>query len=226
MKDQSPMPENANGTMESPISENGMPKLNQRYTIPARQGRAVRLKKGEILEIVNSHGHQVCDFFALADGIADEVLSVEHCRTNLDRIYIREGDVLVTNYRRPIFELTKDTSPGVHDILVACCDQSRYKQLGVDGYHDNCADNFSMSLKAIGVDVVRVPSPFNIWMNIPVDQKGDFTWEAPVSRAGDYVHLKAHMDCIAVMSACPQDITPVNGRDTVPAELEFQVLPA
>lgn len=29
-------------------------------------------------------------------------------------------------------------------------------------------------------------------------------------KAGDYTELRADMDCIAVMSACPQDIIPIN----------------
>lgn len=218
------MLDGTNATLNDSISEDGRAIPGKVYTIPAREGRAVRLKRGDTLEIINRHGQQVCDFFALVDGSPDEVLSVEHCRTSFDRIYVREGDMLVTNRRRSLLHLVKDTSPGVHDIVVACCDQPRYAQLGVKGYHDNCADNFRMSLMAIGATVPRVPCPFNIWMNIPVDPKGSFTWEPPVSKPGDYVWLEAQLDCIAIMSACPQDITPVNGQNTHPTNLEFRVL--
>ncbi|MEO1398833.1 MAG: DUF1989 domain-containing protein, partial [Pseudomonadota bacterium] len=38
--------------------------------------------------------------------------------------------VLVTNRRRPLNEIDEDTSPGVHDILIACCDQPRYTASG------------------------------------------------------------------------------------------------
>lgn len=213
-----------NDSLTHPISAAGHAEADQLYTVPARQGRAVRLSRGQVLEILNPQGHQVCDFFALTEECFEEVLSVEHCRTNLNRIYVREGDVLVTNRRRPIFTLVRDSSPGVHDMLVACCDQPRYAQLGAQGYHDNCADNFRMSLMAIGLSPVRVPSPLNLWMHIPVDAEGDFTWEAPISRPGDFVHLRAELDCLAILSACPQDLTPVNGINTSPAELAFRVL--
>ncbi|MGB7285439.1 MAG: DUF1989 domain-containing protein, partial [Salaquimonas sp.] len=66
-------------------------------------------------------------------------------------------------------------------------------------------------------------SPFNIWMNIPVSENGDYSWEAPVSNRGDSITLKAHENCIAVMSACPQDMTPVNGVDSKPMGLEFEI---
>lgn len=149
---------------------------------------------------------------------------MEHCRTALSRIYVREGDVLVTNRRQPLVEIAEDTSPGVHDILMAACDHPRYQQLGASDYHENCADNFRMSLGAIGLGAKHVPSPFNIWMNIPVSSDGSIKWEAPISKPGDSIRLRALEDSVFVMSACPQDMTPVNGVGVQPSELEFEVL--
>jgi len=212
-----------NATLEAPIAVDGWPHLGKRYSIPARQGRAVRLQQGQVLTVVNPHGHQVCDFFALIEGSQTEFLSMEHCRTALGRVYVGKGDALVTNRRSALIEIVEDTSPGVHDILIACCDQPRYTQLGAEDRHDNCADNFKMSLQAIGASFSHVPSPFNIWMNIPVAPSGDYAWMPPVSKAGDMIQLKAHADCIAVMSACPQDMTPVNGDQNSPTGLEFEV---
>ncbi|MEO1065814.1 MAG: urea carboxylase-associated family protein [Pseudomonadota bacterium] len=217
-------PDGTNPTLDHPISPNGWAVTEDAHTIPARQGRAVRLKAGDCLAIINPKGNQVCDFFALVDGSPAEFLSMEHTRTALGRVYVRTGDVLVTNRRRAMIEIVEDTSPGVHDILIACCDQPRYEQLGADGYHDNCADNFRMALAAIGERPTHVPSPFNIWMNIPVGMDGGYTWEPPVSKPGDLITLKAHLPCIAVMSACPQDMTPVNGVGVQPQELIFKVM--
>ncbi len=217
-------PDGQNDTIKSPISDDGIGVIGKRYTIPARQGRAVRLKKGQIISIYNPEGNQVCDFFALIDGAESEFLSMEHTRTALGRIYVKKGDILVTNRRRSLIEIMVDTSAGVHDILIACCDHARYQQLGASTYHDNCADNFRMSLLAINAPIKHVPSPFNIWMNIPVSEDGGaYTWEAPVSSAGDFISLKAHEDCIVIMSACPQDMTPVNGVGVLPSGLEFEL---
>lgn len=216
-------PDGTNPTLDTPIDPDGIPQVRRDYTIPARQGRAVHLKAGQHLTITNVKGNQVCDFFAIAEDAPAEFLSMEHCRTALGRVYVREGDALVTNRRRELIEIVGDTSAGVHDILIASCDQPRYEQLGAKGYHDNCADNFRMSLLAIGLQPLHVPSPFNIWMNIPVDTDGGYTWEAPVSKPGDHVRLRAIEACIAVMSACPQDMTPVNGVGVEPAELMFRV---
>lgn len=216
-------PDGTNATVDSPISTGGYPEVGKCYTIPAREGRAVRMRKGDELVLVNPKGNQVCDFFALVEGAPSEFLSMEHCRTALGRVYVKKGDVLVTNRRRPLVEVVEDTSPGVHDILIACCDFHRYQQLGAAGYHDNCADNFRMSLAAIDMKAQHVPSPFNIWMNIPVGSNGEFTWEPPVSRPGDFVRLKAIENSIFIMSACPQDMTPVNGVGVAPTELAFTI---
>ena len=216
-------PDGSNPTVDGAISSNGEGVPGKRYIIPARQGRAVRLKKNQVLTIYNPKGNQVCDFFAIIENSPSEFLSMEHCRTAIGRVYVRAGDVLVTNRRRPLIEIIEDSSPGIHDILIACCDLPRYQQLGAPDYHDNCADNFRMGLFAIGAPITHVPSPFNIWMNVPVAASGDYSWEPPVSKAGDFIRLKAHEDCIAVMSACPQDLTPVNGAGVQPAELEFEL---
>ncbi len=217
------LPDGLNASATDAISPDGSPELGKQYVIPARQGRAIRLKKGQLLTILNPHGNQVCDFFAIVEGVPGEFLSMEHCRTALGRIYVGLGDILVTNRRRSLIEIVEDTSPGVHDILIACCDLPRYQQLGASEYHDNCADNFKMSLLAIDEQIIHVPSPFNIWMNIPVAASGEFEWKPPVSSPGDQIVLKAHEDCIVVMSACPQDMTPVNGLNSLPRELEFQI---
>lgn len=115
--------------------------------------------------------------------------------------------------------LLEDSSPGVHDTLVAACDSRRYTQLGHEGYHDNCADNLLMALSAIGLRAPEIPAPLNLWMNIPVEEGGAMSWQAPVSRPGDFVRLKAEIDAIAVISCCPMDLLPINGEDARPMSL-------
>ncbi len=213
-----------NATLHTPIAPEGWPRAGEPYLIPARQGRAVRLRAGEKLRLSNPHGTQVCDLWAFATENLTEYLSMEHLRTALGRTIPRVGDTLVTNRRRAILQLTEDSSPGIHDTLIAACDLPRYRSLGVDGYHDNCTDNLRMALRAIGLQTREVPAPFNVWMNIPLDPLGRISWLPPVARPGDYVTLEALMDCVLVMSACPQDLTPVNGAHCLPMELSFTVL--
>jgi uncharacterized protein YcgI (DUF1989 family) len=210
-----------NATLESPISQDGSPTPATTYVIPAREGRAVRLDAGNVLRIINTHGTQVCDMWAFNVEDLSEFFSGEHSRLAAARLNPKSGDVLLTNRRRPILEFVDDTSPGIHDTVIAACDIWRYRTLGVDGYHDNCSDNLRQALMAIGLRTREVPQPFNVWMNIPIGNDGSFSLEATVSKPGDYVEFKAMLDCVVVMSACPQDLNQVNGLQ--PRELEFVV---
>jgi len=60
-------------------------------------------------------------------------------------------------------------------------------------------------------------------MNTPVRPDGRIEWLPPVSKAGDRVVFKALMDTVIAMSACPQDLIPINGADNKPVEFHFRV---
>ena len=192
--------------------------------VPARRGRAVRLAKGQAIQIINTHGQQVVDTWCFnADDMA-EFMSMEHMHASLQGIFPAKGDALVTNRRRPIVILEEDTSPGRHDTVIAACDVHRYALLGCREYHDNCTDNLHAALNALGLRAPDCPSPLNLWMNIPVDSDGRITWGEPLCKAGDFVTLRASMDCVVVMSTCPQDMIPINGADCVPTEVHYRVV--
>lgn len=194
------------------------------FTVPARRGRAARLGRGQAIKIINTHGQQVVDTWAFnADDLA-EFLSMEHLRATLERIFPQAGDALVTNRRRPILHFVEDTSPGVHDTLMAACDTYRYALLGCSDFHDNCTDNLYAALRRLGLRPPDCPCPLNLWMNIPVSQTGATDWLPPVSKPGDYVVLRAEMDCVVVLSTCPQDMMPVNGALCTPTEAHYQIL--
>lgn len=216
-------PEGRNASLTSAVSADGTPEPGTRYHIPPRCGVAVRLKAGQVLEVENTHGTQVCDFWAYLARDMKQFLSMSHCRTWLQSVMPKTGDTLVTNRRQPLLQIESDTSPGVHDTVMSCCDLQRYELLGCEDYHDNCADNLRMALKVIGLEAPLVPDPFNLWMNIPITPEGKTSFEPTVSSKGDRICLKALDDCIAVMSACPQDKNPINGHDAVPTELHFTV---
>ena len=216
-------PDGRKASLESAVSPDGQPDAGTTYRVPPRCGVAVRVAAGRSIRVINTHGTQVCDFWAICDGAPHEFLSMAHCHTETGGIMPALGDVMVSNRRRPMLTITSDDSPGVHDTVIASCDWPRYQVLGCTEYHDNCADNFRMALMAIGEAAVHVPDPFNLWMNIPVSPQGRISWEAPVSSAGHSIVMRAETDIIAVMSACPQDLTPVNGDGLAPTELHFRI---
>lgn len=193
-------------------------------TIPARRGIAHRLKTGERVKLINTHGSQVVDCWAFALPDTHEFMSMEHSRVELGRSSPRIGDSLFTNRRRPILTLEADSSAGVHDTTLAACDVYRYRRLGATGHHDNCTDNLAAAMQTAGLALPETPCPFNIWQNSRTQADFSLVIEPPKSKPGDYVVLRAALDLALVFSACPQDMVPTNGADRRPTDAHFQVL--
>lgn len=189
-------------------------------------GKAIPLVKGEAIRLVNTFGQQVVDTWALGRGDTSEYMSVEHTRRMLYNLFPKKGDSLYSNRRSPMLLLEEDTSPGRHDMLLACCDRWLYKHYGCEPGHRNCRDNFLEALFAAGYDAVLVPNPLNLWMNIPVLEGDRIAVEAPLSAPGEYVVLRALMDVVVVFSTCPMDIIPINGPDRTPKAVHYEVLGA
>jgi uncharacterized protein YcgI (DUF1989 family) len=185
--------------------------------LPARRGRAFRIDRGAALKVVNIHGTQVVDAWALALPDLDEHMSMSHTRAELSSLRLRVGDHLYSQRRRPILTLAEDKSPGVHDLLFPACDVRRYELLGHTGRHDNCCDNFHAALAVLGHHRGDVPSPLNLFMNVAIDDRA-LALEPSRSGPGDHVVLRAERAVVIVLSACPQDMVPINGPEMRPTD--------
>jgi uncharacterized protein YcgI (DUF1989 family) len=200
---------------------------DQRILVPARHGKAVRLASGQAVKVINTHGTQVVDCWAWNAYDLNEHMSMEASRVWTQRLNPRVGDTFITVLRQPILTVVEDTSPGVHDTIMAACCRHRYTLLGVREYHRNCRDNMFEAMQALGV---TVPAPilasFNIFMNIAVQPDGISLDTRPtVTKAGDFITLRAEMDCYVAFSACPQDIVQIQGAgENVPRDVELEVL--
>lgn len=192
-------------------------------TIPARRGKAARVRAGQHVRIVNTHGTQVVDTWAFSAADPAEWMAMEASRAWFMKLAAGVGDSFVTNRRRKILTVVEDTSGGRHDTLMAACDLERYGLLGVKGHHDNCRDNLHAALADLGVRIPATPSPLNLFMNIPWTAEGALAWAEPVSTPGSYVRLRAELDLVIAFSACPQDILPINGMTGRTTEAHFAV---
>jgi hypothetical protein len=196
-------------------------------TVPAGHGKATRLRAGQKVKLVNTHGRQVVDCWAFNAYDLREYMCMEGTRVWNQRINPKVGDTLVTTQRRPILVLIEDTSPGIHDTLCAACDRHRYRLLGVTGYHRNCQDNMFEGMLELGVTPpFAIPGSWNIFMNIPLgEDRNGFEFRPSTCGPGQYVVLRAEMDCFVAFSACPQDILPLHGEGGAPPkDVHFTVL--
>lgn len=186
-------------------------------------GIAFSLANEEKVRIVNIEGSQVVDAWAFCESGLTEFLSAEHTRSCLEKLIPETGDSLFSNLRKPILKIIEDTSPGIHDLLLSACDQQRYALLGHQGYHRNCTDNLRQALQEVGHALPEVPSPFNIFENVSIDNDGALSIEPPLVEAGQSVTLQAQQNIILALSSCPMDIALTNGPDrrAKPVRIEF-----
>ena len=195
------------------------------HIVPAGRGLALSLAAGQRVRVINTHGTQVVDCWAFVASDISEFLSLEHCREVRQKILFDVGDQLVTNRYRPILTFIADTSPGEHDTLVAACSRSMFAMLGRGENHSNCTDNLHAALASAGHSSAVTPSPWNLFMSAPVRDGRNIEFRRPRCRSGDYVELRAELDCVLVLSACPDDVYPTNGGDGRPVDAHVLILP-
>ncbi|MBT6276512.1 MAG: urea carboxylase-associated family protein [Chromatiales bacterium] len=198
--------------------------MSKPQTIPARQGKAAFVAAGQKIKVVNTHGSQVVDTWAFVRHDPVEFMSMEHTRATTLALLPAVGECLFSNRRRALLELIEDTSCGIHDTLMAACDNYRYGLLGCTTYHDNCTDNLAAAMRELGLAAPETPSPLNLFMNIPWTAAGGLSFDPPKTRPGDYVVFEAKEALVVAFSACPQDILPINGEHRAPTEAHFEIL--
>ena len=181
-----------------------------RIVVPPASGRAVVVGAGRTFRVVDVQGGQFGDLFAFNAHDLAEHQSAMHTRMHVNRLFPRVGEAFVTNRRRPILTFLEDTSPGAHDLLMAPCDPTRYRLLGVEGWHASCQENLGFAMAELGLAPRLVPQPINLFMNTPVLPDGSFGWLPSPSRPGDHVAFRAEMDAVIVLTSCAQDRVPIN----------------
>jgi len=194
-------------------------KLKKEVLIAPYSAEAVEVLQGEELCIIDVEGQQVSDFVCFNKDDLKEHVSPVHMRSSLSSIRLKINDLLYSNYRDGLMRLIED-SVGKHDFFFPACDFYRYKvDFGVEN-HPNCHANLLQALARAMVQPSILPDPINWFMNNHMDENGDYTICAPLSKPGDYVRLKALKNCIVAGTTCSQDFVPVNGMKVTPIKLQ------
>jgi len=196
---------------------------NKQVIVPARSGKAVKIREGACVKLINTLGSQVVDTWAFNASDMKEFMSMEHTRVMLGKVNPKCGDDLFSNRRRVLLNIIEDTSAGVHDTLRAACDPERYRLLGFDK-HESCANNLVRALLELGCEPEHQPCPLNVFEACPVRADGTLIVVPPSVKPGEYVTFKALLDVIVVFSACPMDVFPTNGPDCLPKPVAYELL--
>lgn len=197
-------------------------------TIPTREGRGFHVAAGEHFRIVTPHGQQAADFFAYNAHGLGEWLSPNHTWIRTLQVHPREGDELVSRFRRPMLRFAVDRAGGAHDMMIPACDQFRYEQLGHHGPHASCSENLRLAMSRLGHAIDVVPQPINFFTHTVIEPDGSFTSPPNPVEPGAFVELEAVMDLICVASACPYDLAlpgwTINSPERGPTELVVELM--
>ena len=170
--------------------------------IEKQTGAAFRLKKGQLLKVIDPQGEQVSDMVLFnADDVREKISSGKTLDFE-ESILITKGNFLWSNRSRKMMEILEDTN-GRNDFLLAPCSPETFQIMyNNPEYHPSCFENLYTNLKPFGIAPDDVPTAFNIFMNVQFNPQGKLSVDPPLSKAGDYVLFRAQMDLIVALTAC------------------------
>jgi uncharacterized protein YcgI (DUF1989 family) len=174
--------------------------------VPPREGRAVILRKDRHIRITTPKGGQAADFFAYNCESTAEWLSAPHSWVTEFSVKPQEGYVFLSRFRRPMLQITTDGAQGVHDMMIAACDQFRYEFFGFQGPHASCSENLCVAMRRMGYQIDVIPQPINFFTATAIDEDGKLLSPPNPVPPGAFVEMQALMDVICVVSACPFDL--------------------
>ncbi len=184
------------------MNPNKAVKLISKFNLKAQTGAAFTVQQGQIIRVIDVEGSQVADLLCFAGQDIEERLSSGRTIDYNEKIYLSTGDVLYSNLSKPMFTILTD-QVGRHICLYAPCSQEMFRiSYGVTEPHPNCLENFSKNLRPFGIKNSQIPTPFNIFMNISISEQGEITVKPSLSKAGNYIELRAEMDLIVGITAC------------------------
>ena len=177
--------------------------MNHTQIIAPRSGTAFLLRQGQVLTVLDPLGSQVADCLAFAADDVREVLSNGRTFDYEETIQLTTGHRLWSNRSRALLEIIEDTL-GRHDFLLAPCSEATFRHFYKDKpVHRGCFGNLAEALAPFGIEPDAIPVAFNLFMNVPVNgDSGQIRVLPPTSRPGDFIRLRAAMDCIIGLTAC------------------------
>lgn len=210
----------------------------EEVVVPRNSGRAFVVRKGRFIRV---RGKTVCDFVAFNLNNLRERFDQARTKANQHTIYVTTGRVLYSKFNNPMLTIVEDTfTEGHHDLQKGMCSRSRHElafrnrlmetqylhELRWEDLPDHgCWENLETALEPWGIAKEDIPSPFNIFQHMEIDARTGLLRNTRVRPiAGAHVTLRAEMDCLVGVSACP-DIT-VGGQELEVAILEGELEPA
>ncbi|MHA0857270.1 DUF1989 domain-containing protein [Paenibacillus sp. CMAA1364] len=194
--------------------------MTEPFLIPATEGMSFQLKQGQVIRVTDVEGEQVADFVAFRADDITERLDPTVTMDALHAMKVNVGDIIYSNKYKPMLTVIDD-KVGRHDFINSACRPEMYEFLYDKTDHRSCYMNLNMALKNHGIPAPHQHYPFNLFMNTVVSSDGQIRVERPLSKKGDYIELRAEMDLIVAISACPCEESECNGDKCTPIAVEI-----
>lgn len=193
-------------------------KIIRRETVPAKGRWSARLDRGQTVTFVDLEGQQAVDFLCYSATLPLDRINLPNTIKLNKSLYITKGSKIYSDHARVMMSVIEDTC-GFHDTLAGCCsceiDKVRY---GVEKT-ESCRTNFIAELASWALAPSEIVSNINFFMRVPFDSEGSVAIADGISKAGDYVTLRAEMPVLVVISNCPQQHNPAAGFAPTPVEI-------
>ena len=200
----------------------------QDLVIPAKEGRAVEVKKGQVLRLYVVEAPQVgdCAFFNAHD--YKETFHVG--QTWALNHFLGTGNARSFKYffskpprENVMFTVLEDTGRNHFGNMGGRCSARMVELRSTPTVpRRTCQENVAEALAPYGIASDDIMDMFNVFMTVDQDNDGNFTIRESAAKAGDYIDLLAEMDILAGISACPGEEGGSNGYRAKP--LGVQVL--
>jgi uncharacterized protein len=188
--------------------------------IAPRSGTAFSLECGQVLKVIDPEGTQVSDLVAFAAGDVREALANGRTFDYEETLRMGVGKRLWSNRSRVLLTIVEDTV-GTHDFLLTPCSEATFRHFYPEHpVHRGCFGNLAEALASFGIAPDAIPCAFNVFMNVPVAPDGSLRVDPPVSKAGDFIRLRAEMDLIIGLTACSAYAS--NGGSFKPIHYEIE----
>ncbi len=188
--------------------------------LPAKGYKALAMKKGQTLRVVDVEGKQVMDFVAFNHLDPEEKLSMFWSNCFNGTWKLTQGHTLYTNRSNPMFTIVEDTVRMNSSAGAFCTEQADFHRYGIHNLA-NCADNLTRALAPHGIQRKDIDEAccLNIFMNVSFDPDGTFQIREPISKPGDHIDLRSEMDVLVGISNCPQERNPCNAYHPTPLSI-------
>lgn len=194
-------------------------KIIEEVTMPNNTGKSFTVKKGQCIKVSAT---STVDFVPLNLHNLRDRFDQARTKVMQQKVFITKGDQLLTKGNEPMLTIIEDTyKEGTHDLQKGMCDRKRWEIWWKTGKFNEkygwsaikyeelpdhgCWENLQSAFGPWGVLPEDIPSPFNLYQTMKIDgETGKLSYTNIKPKAGTYVTMKAEMDCLIGISACPE----------------------